>query len=56
MRSTDAPSATNRRASASPCPRAAPVTMATLPSSRPVIGYGFSEPTTHMAKNCEPPP
>ena len=54
MSSTDAPSATNRRASASPCPRAAPVTMATFPSNRPVIG--FSEPTTHMAKNWEPPP
>src|SRR5579859_8007130 len=32
-----APSRANRRASASPCPRAAPVTIATLPSSLPIV-------------------
>src|SRR5690606_38456516 len=35
--STRAPSATNRRASASPWPRAAPVMIATLPSRRPIV-------------------
>src|SRR3989337_1065136 len=34
---TLAPSATNRRASASPCPPAPPVISATRPSSRPAI-------------------
>ena len=36
-KTTRAPSATKRRASASPCPRAAPEISATFPSSRPPI-------------------
>ena len=38
---TLAPSAANRRTSASPCPRAPPVTIATLPSSRPTAASSF---------------
>ena len=45
-----APSATNSRASAAPCPRAAPVISATLPSSRPIAGsYDSHAPRARRA-------